>query len=143
MRDSQRGSGELQSKACLLSHIGVAGRGSGITRSTRLSLERGRAVGTCLQPTCSFHLHLWEMRSAPAPSCVLCPVASAVWRWGPLFVLQGARLQCPPAPVWPPCKTEYGHPGPLHSQAKGGQQLSASLLAPAEPRQLRHCLLAV
>ena len=143
MRDSQRGSGELQSKACLLSHIGMAGCGSGITRSTRLSLERGRAVSTCLKPTCSFHLHLWEMRSAPAPSCILCPGASAVWRWGPLFVLQGARLQCPPALVWPQPKTEYGHTGLLQNQAKGGKQLLASMLAPARPRQLRHCLLAV
>lgn len=143
MRDSERGSGGLQSKACLLSHIGVAGRGTGITCSTRLSLERGRAVGTCLKLTCSFHLHLWEMCSAPAPSCILCPVASAVWRWGPLFVLQGARLQCLPAPVWPQPKAEYGHTGQLQNQAEGGQQLFASLLAPAGPRQLQHCLLAV
>lgn len=88
----------------------MAGRGTGLTRSTRLSLERGLAAGTWMPLTHSLHTPLGSPLS-PAPSYVEgspCPVASAVGR-DLLFVLQKAGLQGLPDPVWPQPQPKAEH----------------------------------
>lgn len=118
----------------------MAGRGLGITRP-RMSLERGRAVSTCLA---DLFFPLAPVKCQPLlPAGHPLSGGLSCVEVGPTL-LSFREQDCSVRLLW-------SGPSPRLSMAtqacsrtrQGGKQLLAKMLAPAGPRQLRHCLLAV